>query len=404
MVGVGGEVLVEGLGESADVVIVGGAAVGASVAYFLKSEMGFAGRVVVVERDPTYARSATTLSAASIRQQFSTPENVRLSLFGVDFIRSLKARFGADADVGFREGGYLILAGTAEGAAVLAANHAVQAAEGADTVLYDAAGLAARFPWLATDDLAAGCFGRSGEGWFDAHMLLSLLRTGARAAGAEFLHGTVAAIERVGARVTAVRLADGRRIACGMLVNAAGPQAGDVAALAGLPLAVEPRKRSVFVFRCRDEVPGLPLLVDPSGVYVRPEGEAFICGVSPPEEEDGRAGDDDFEPDYALFDEVIWPALASRVPAFEAIRFERAWAGHYDYHTLDQNAVVGPHPEVGNLLFANGFSGHGLQHAPGVGRAVAEFIATGGWRTIDLSVFGYERVAAGRPLIEQAVI
>ncbi len=391
-------------GESADVVIVGGAAVGASVAYFLKRELGFAGRVVVVERDPTYTRSATTLSAASIRQQFSTPENVRLSLFGVDFIKGLQARFGADADVGFREGGYLILAGTAEGAAVLASNHAVQAAEGADTVLLRPDELAARFPWLAVEDLSAGCFGRSGEGWFDAHMLLSLLRTGARAAGAEFVHGTVAAIEREGARVTAVRLADGRRIACGSLVDAAGPQAGDVAALAGIDLPVEPRKRSVFVFRCRTQVPGLPLLVDPSGVYVRPEGEAFICGVSPPEEQDGRAADDDFEPDYGLFDEVIWPALATRVPAFEAIRFERAWAGHYDYHTLDQNAVVGPHPEVENFIFANGFSGHGLQHAPGVGRAVAELIATGGWRTIDLSVFGYERVAAGRPLVEQAVI
>jgi FAD-dependent oxidoreductase domain-containing protein 1 len=396
--------LVEVGGGTADVVIVGGAAVGASVAYFLKRELGFAGRVVVVERDPSYARSATTLSAASIRQQFSTPENVRLSLFGVDFLKGLKTRFGADADVGFREGGYLILAGTPEGAAVLAQNHAVQAAEGADTLLLRPDELAARFPWLATDDLSAGCFGRTGEGWFDAHMLLTLLRNDARAAGAEFVHGTVAAIEREGARVTAVRLADGRLIACGVLVNAAGPQAGDVAALAGLPLAVEPRKRSVFVFRCRTEVSGLPLLVDPSGVYVRPEGETFICGVSPPEDEDRRAEDDDFEPDYALFDEVIWPALATRVPAFEAIRFERAWAGHYDYHTLDQNAVVGPHPEVGNLIFANGFSGHGLQHAPGVGRAVAELIATGGWRTIDLSVFAYERIAAGRPLVEQAVI
>ena len=189
--------MVEVGGGSADVVIVGGAAVGASIAYFLKAELGFAGRVVVVERDPTYARSATTLSAASIRQQFSTPENVRLSLFGVAFLKSLKERFGADAEVGFHEGGYLILAGTAKGAAVLAANHAVQAAEGADTVLYDAAGLAGRFPWLSTGELVAGCFGRSGEGWFDAHMLLSLLRTGARAAGAEFVHGSVAAIEHL---------------------------------------------------------------------------------------------------------------------------------------------------------------------------------------------------------------
>src|SRR6185295_17060390 len=132
--------------QSYDVVIVGGAAVGSSVAYFLTHDLGFAGSVAVIERDPTYARAATTLSAASIRQQFSTPENIRMSQFGVAFFRKLKARFGAEADISFRERGYLLLAGDS-GAATLAANHAVQIAEGANIVLLDRAALAETCPW-----------------------------------------------------------------------------------------------------------------------------------------------------------------------------------------------------------------------------------------------------------------
>lgn len=390
------------MSERADVVIVGGAAVGLSAAHFLMRG-GFSGRVVVVERDPTYARAATTLSAASIRQQFSTPENIRLSQFGVAFLRGLKARFGADADVGFHECGYLVLAGPA-GREILLDNHRIQRAEGADIALLEPDALARRFPFLSTEGVSGGAFGLSGEGWFDAHLLVALLRRDAKAAGVDLVTGEVAAIERTGGRIEAVRLADGRRIACGVLVNAAGPQAGDVAALAGAALPVEPRKRTVFVVDCRTPVVGLPMLIDLTGVYIRPEGKQYIAGVSPPAEADGRAAVDDFEPDHALFEEIVWPALAARVPAFEAVKPVRAWAGHYDYNTLDQNAVIGPHPEVANLLFANGFSGHGLQQAPAAGRAIAELVTLGRYESLDLSAFGYARIAAGRPLVERQVI
>lgn len=389
--------------DKSDVVIVGGAIVGASVAYFLKAELGYPGRVVVVERDPTYAHSATTLSAASIRQQFSTPENIRMSRFGVDFIRGLKDRFGPEADVGFHEGGYLILAGP-EGLPVLRSVHAVQVAEGADILLLDPEALAARFPWMSVDGIAAGALGRSGEGWFDAHLLLDLIRKGARRAGAEFVQGRVVGIGIAGRRVEAVELADGRRIACGILVNAAGPAGGDVAALAGIALPVEPRKRCVFVVHCRETIGPMPLLVDTSGVYVRPEGDFHICGVSPEEAADPRAAEGDFDVDYGLFEEIVWPALATRVPAFEACKLIRAWAGHYDYNTLDQNAVVGPHPEIGNFVFANGFSGHGLQQAPAAGRAVAEWITMGRSVSLGLDVFGYARIPANRPVKELNVI
>lgn len=393
-----------GLGVSSqhyDVVVVGGAAVGSAVAYFLTHDLAFSGTVAVIERDPSYAHAATTLSAASIRQQFSTPENIRMSRFGVEFFRSLKSRFGSDADIGFRERGYLLLA-SETGEETLAANHAVQRAEGADIVLLDRAALADHFRWLKTSDLALGAFGRSGEGWFDAHSLLTLLRNAARTKGVRYIHGEVMGIERAGARAAGVMLADGTRIGCGMLVNAAGPQSGDVAALAGIALPVEPRKRCVFVVACRAALPGMPLMVDPTGVWVRPEGAVYICGVSPPDDVDPRAYD--FEVDYSLFDDVVWPMLAHRVPAMEELKLQRAWAGHYDYNRLDQNAVIGPHPEVSNLLFANGFSGHGLQQSPAAGRAIAELIVHGRFVSLDLSRFGYERVAQGRAVRELNVI
>ena len=387
--------------QTFDVVIIGGAAVGSSVAYFLTHDLGFTGSVAVIERDPTYAQSATTLSAASIRQQFSTPENIRMSGFGMSFFRDLKARFGADADISYRERGYLLMKGET-GADVLRANNRVQTAERADIVLLDPDAMAAKFPWLNASDLTLGAFGRTGEGWFDAHSLLTLLRNAARAKGARYLHGEVTGIARDGNRAAGVTLANGECLACGTLVNAAGPQAGDVAALAGVALPVEPRKRSVFVVACRTPLSGMPLMVDPSGVWVRPEGEMHICGVSPPEDADPRATD--FEVDYAQFEEIVWPALAQRVPAMEALKLQRAWAGHYDYNTLDQNAVIGRHPEITNFIFANGFSGHGLQQSPATGRAVAELIVHGKFASLDLSLFGYERVAEGRAVRELNVI
>jgi len=385
-----------------DIVIIGGAIVGSSVAYYLREE-GFSGSIAVIERDPSFATSATTLSMASIRQQFSIPENIRLSQFTLGLFRRLKDEFGADADIGFREGGYLILASD-DGLPVLKANHAAQAAEGADIVLEDAEALSRRFPWMSLDGIAAGAYGLSGEGWFDAHALLGLLRKALKSKRIDLLAGDVVGITRQGLRVTGVTLADGTTIEAGTVINAAGPNAGKVSAMAGIALPVEPRKRTVFVFEAREKYADMPLLVDPTGIYVRPEGSVYLTGGAEPEEVDGPADPGDFDPDWTLFEEVVWPALATRIPAFEAIKATRAWAGHYDYNTLDQNAVIGPHPDVTNFLFANGFSGHGLQQAPAVGKALAELIVHGAYRTVDCSAFGYQRVAEGKAFRELNVI
>jgi len=385
-----------------DVVIIGGAIVGSSIAYYLREE-GFSGSIALVERDPQFTHSATTLSCASIRQQFSIPENIRLSQFTLALFRRLEREFGHGADIGFREGGYLILAGE-NGLPILEQNHGVQMAEGADIVLEDAAALERRFSWLSTEGITAGAFGRTGEGWFDAHAMLMLFRKALRAKNIDFIAQTVTGIERDGGRVTSVMLDNGDRLEAGTVINAAGPSAGKVAAMAGLALPVEPRKRSVFVFEAMEKFADMPLLVDPSGIYVRPEGSVYITGGAEPEERDGPADPADFDPDWPLFEEVIWPVLAMRIPAFEAIKPTRAWAGHYDYNTLDQNAVIGPHPEVENFIFANGFSGHGLQQAPAVGKAIAELLVRSEYRTIDCSAFGYARVAEGRPFRELNVI
>ncbi|WP_395449209.1 NAD(P)/FAD-dependent oxidoreductase [Aminobacter sp. UC22_36] len=385
-----------------DVVITGGAIVGSSIAYYLREE-GFTGSIALIERDPQFAHAATTLSCASIRQQFSIPENIRLSQFTLSLFRRLKEEFGPDADIGFREGGYLILAGD-NGLPILKANHKAQLAEGADIVLEDAEQLQKRFSWISTEGISAGAYGRTGEGWFDAHAMLGLFRKALKTRDIDLITSEVTGIERQGNCVTAVTLASGERLEAGTLFNAAGPNAGKVSAMAGIALPVEPRKRNVFVFEARDKFADMPLMVDPSGVYVRPEGSVYITGGA--ESEDGELAADvnDFNPDWGLFEEVIWPVLATRVPAFEAIKATQAWVGHYDYNALDQNAVIGPHPEVTNFIFANGFSGHGLQQAPAVGKALAELLIHGSYRTIDCSAFGYQRIAEGRPFRELNVI
>ncbi len=388
-----------------DVVIAGGAAVGSSIAYHLASDPGFRGRVLVVEPDPTYARAASALSLSGIRQQYSTRINIRASLHGIAFLRRAGELLEVDGerpDLGLKEGGYLMLASPAK-ADTLRANHRAQVEEGADIVLLDPEALRARFPWLATDDLGCGTFGRSGEGWFDGYGLMRAFRRKAQALGVTYAADRVTEVDRAGARTGAVRLGSGGRVGCGTLVIAAGASgARDLARRAGAALPVEARKRCVFTFAAEDKVEGLPLLIDPTGVYVRPEGATFLCGVQPEADRDPEAAD--YEPDWSLFEDVIWPTLAARVPAFERIRPGRAWAGHYDMNLHDHNALVGPLPGSDNVILAAGFSGHGLQQSPAVGRGVAEWIAHGRYRTLDLSPFDPGRVARGELVLETNVV
>ncbi|WP_417827496.1 NAD(P)/FAD-dependent oxidoreductase [Thalassospira sp.] len=390
--------------ENYDVIIVGGAVIGSSIAWHLTGRDDFKGRVLVIEKDSTYEFCSTALSAASIRQQFSTPINIEMSAYGIQFLRNLNRDLDPDVDIALHEKGYLVLA-TDQGRDILRQNHATQTEFGGDIIWMEPDELAAKYPWMNTSDLAAGCWGRTGEGWFDAYCLMQSFRKQARRRGADYIDGEVVDVLRDGDQVTGVVLKDGRRFGCGQLVNAAGTGGSKVAKMAGLEIPVEPRKRCIFVFNCRDAEDisaSCPMLIDPSGLYVRPEGEFFITGIAPPKERDLECWD--FDVDHSLFDDIIWPGLYERCERFEAIKVVNAWAGHYSYNLLDQNAILGRHTDVKNFIFANGFSGHGLQQSPAVGRGIAELIATGGYETLDLSVFGYERIRDNAPVLELNVI
>lgn len=399
--------------DTYDVVIVGGAVIGSAVAYYLSANPDFNGSILVIERDPTYLKAATSLSSSSIRTQFSNPINVKISQYGSEVIRNFgeMMQVGDDKpDLGFHSGGYLFLASTPEQVQILKENHDVQISCGADVVLWNRDELANAFPHINVEGIELASYGRSGEGWFNNTGLMYGFKNKARELGTEYLNDEVVEIGRDDDRVTSVTLKSGRRINAGIIVNCSGPRAALTARMAGLDIPVEPRKRTLFVFDCAKTPEGtanvnngrLPLMIDPTGVFCRPEGKFFLTGCPPVE--DPAADWDDFEPRYDEFEEIIWPALAERSPNFEAIKVVNQWAGHYDFNTLDHNLVVGRHPQVKNFIFANGFSGHGLQQGPATGRAVSELIIYNEYRSLDFSEVGYERIVENRPFIEKAVI
>jgi len=388
-----------------DVVIIGGAVTGAATAWWLmKMSPGL--KVTVIEKDPTYAQSATALSVASVRLQFSNPVNVEISRFGAAFIRDFAGRIGPEGGVpslGLKENGYLFLSGTGEGARTLADLAAMQRGLGATTEVLGPEALSRRFPWMRFDDVTAGSIGSRDEGWFDNMGLLHGFRNAARAMGAVFLADRVTGLDCAGDRVLAALTGGGRRVEGGAFLCAAGTGSAAVCAMAGIALPVEPRKRTVFVVDAPEaRHPEAPLIIDHTGIYLRPEHGQWITATVP--DEDGPCDPDDWEPDHAQFEDLIWPRLYNRAEGFGAAKVLRLWVGHYDYNTLDQNAILGRWPGHANFHVAAGFSGHGLQQSPAVGRGMAEMILNGGYRSLDLSPLGPERVLERRPFLEKAVV
>ncbi|NXE97541.1 FXRD1 protein, partial [Menura novaehollandiae] len=416
--------------DEADVVVVGGGVVGWSVAYWLKVLEGrwrqHGMRVLVVERDPTYSRASTVLSVGGIRQQFSLRENIQMSRFSASFLRNINEHLGMPneppIDIQFQPSGYLFLA-SPQSAAALEATVQLQRDEGVQVTLLSPTQLKAKFPWINTEDVAVASYGLEDEGWFDPWTLLNAFRRKATSMGVRSCSGEVRG-EGVRDPPTSVtppavppqiHMPDSleyQPVACAIVVNAAGAWAGKLLEANGLPgglcqppLPIQPRKRYVFSWHCPDG-PGLscPFLIDSSGAYFRRDGIAgnYLGGMSPPEEEEPDPSDLSVDHDY--FQEQIWPRLARRVPAFESLRIRGAWAGYYDYNTFDQNGVLGPHPRLENLFLAAGFSGHGLQHAPATGRAVAELLIKGRYESLDLRRLGWDRLVDGKPLEEHGVV
>jgi len=389
-----------------DVVIVGGAIMGSATAWFLAQNPDFDGSVLVVERDPGYGQSSTAHTNSCMRQQFSTELNIHISQFAGDFVKNLRSYMDDERvpELHIQNYGYMYLADNDGFADILRTNQAVQLAAGTKTELLDPVQIAARYPFYRTDDIVLGSINHKDEGYWDGGTVFDWLRRSARDRGVEYIDGEVVSMSREGARITSVSLASGDVVSCGTVVNASGPRAARTAAMAGIELPVEPRKRFTWIFTAENPLDrDLPLTIDPSGVHVRQDGpETYLAGC--PADPDPAVDYDDFIMDHNRWQDHVWPVIANRIPQFEAIRVVTEWAGHYAFNTLDQNAILGPHHEIGNFIFQNGFSGHGLQQSPAMGRGVSEIITYGEFRSLDLTLCASDRIVEDRPIVETAVI
>ncbi|MEO9822944.1 MAG: FAD-binding oxidoreductase [Paracoccaceae bacterium] len=392
-----------------DVVIVGGAIMGSAAAWFLTDNADFDGSVLVIERDLTYELCSTAHTNSCMRQQYSEILNVRISQFAADFVKNLRDYMGGDErvpELSIQNFGYLYLADTNEFADTLRENIKVQREAGAGTVLMSPDEIKAKYPFYNVDDVLLGSINTVDEGYWDGAAVFDCWRRQARERGVEYIENEVVALTKNanGTRVETVTLQSGDMISCGQIINASGPRAARTAAMAGIEVPVEPRKRFTWIFSAETPLDmDLPLTIDPSGIHMRENGGGtYLAGGHP--DIDPAVAFDDFTMDFTFWEQHAWPIIATRVPQFEAIKVTHEWAGHYAYNAFDQNAILGPHTKVENFIFINGFSGHGLQQSPAMGRATAEWVTYGEFRALDLSPFKYERIVEDRLIVEKAVI
>ncbi len=384
-----------------DVVIVGGGIMGSAVAYYLKR--GHANLdVVVVEMDPTYSKASTALSMANIRIQFSFEQNIRISQFTFGVLENFGEEMAVGdhrPDISFRrEGNLFLVDDTGIKSAEAAIN--LQKNLGCRVEWWTPEKIKQNYPLYAPEQLAGGTFGLL-DGHFDAYAFLMGYKKKARSMGTRYIENRVTEVLTAGSRVKGVRLASGESLSAKYVVNCAGAWAAEVARSAGVHLPVDPVKRQVFVLDTAVKPQGpLPLTVLPSGLYFRTEtGGRILLGKSMPQDPVGF----DFSWDDKRFMEILWPELAEFVPAFDTLKLLRGWAGLYAVNTLDGNAILGEWPELKGLFLASGFSGHGLQQAPAVGRYLSELILKLP-PTLDLSCFGAERIVENRPLSEKGLV
>lgn len=392
-----------------DIVIIGGAMMGASTAWFLSDNKDFDGRVLVVEKDPTYEFSSTMHANSCMRQQFSSELNVRISQFAADFVKNLRGYMGNDdrvPELKIQNIGYMYLADNEGFADVLRESHAVQVAAGAGTKLMGPEEIKQEYSFYNVDDIVLGSINTVDEGYWDSITVFDWWRRSAKERGVEYIANEVVAMTKSadGRRIVSVTLKSGEVISCGKVLNASGPRALLTAAMAGIDIPVEPRKRYSWVFQAEQPLERtLPLTIDPSGVHVHQEGANYYQAGGH-SDIDPAVDYDDFHMDHSLWEQQIWPILATRIPQFEAIKVTNEWVGHYAYNTFDHNAIMGAHTQIENFYFLNGFSGHGLQQSPAMGRGTAEMLVYGEYRSLDMSPFNYDRIVRNERFLEKAVI
>ncbi|WP_338549621.1 NAD(P)/FAD-dependent oxidoreductase [Roseovarius phycicola] len=396
---------------SYDVIIIGGAIMGSSTAWFLSDNPDFDGSVLVIDRDLTFETCSTAHTNSCIRQQFSSALNVKISQFAADFVKNIRSYMGGDERVpnlSIRNFGYLYLANTDAFAEVLRESQMVQKAAGAATEVLTSDEIKARYPFYDVDDIVAGSINTVDEGYFDGLAMFDWWKRQARERGVEYIENEVVAITKnvSGTLVESVTLKSGEVIACGQVLNASGPRAVLTARMAGVDFPVEPRKRFTWIFKADQPLDqDLPLTIDPTGIHVRENGGGtYEVGGYDHSAPDLACDYDDHQMDFMLWENYVWPIVATRIPQFEAVKVQSEWAGHYAMNTFDHNAIMGPHTEVRNFIFLNGFSGHGLQQSPAMGRGTAEWITYGEYRALDMTPFNYARIPENRPIVEKAVI
>lgn len=417
----------------ADIVIVGGGAIGSSIAYWIKKKSNFDGvKVVVLDKDPTYTKCSTAISMGCLKQQFTLPENVQMACYGAEFLRQLKKNFGMEANVNFNPAGCLLLASD-EGAQQLIDNSQFQREYGAINMILSPEQLTKRFPYLDVSDVAVGSLGLEREGWFNAWDMLKYFRRKSIELGAQYLNAEAVDFifeEREDILVDGVQEAtyrgtneivvklpqesETRTIKFAFCIIAAGHESTNVGHLAGIgiqpgmlsvPLPIEKRKRFVYSFNCEDHPPSInsPMIEDYTGINFRREGlgGSFIVGAAP--HPDFTPPSESEEDKLKFFNDMVLPCLSRRVPSFKDVKLTGSWSGDYDYNNFDGNGIVGPHPYFINMYLATGFSDKGIQQAPAVGRAVSEMILDGGFKTIDLTRLSFNRFIVDKPMFDVRV-
>ena len=394
------------LQKSYDVIIIGGAMIGTSIAWFTSANPDFKGKILVIEKDPSLEFSSTARSNSSIRQQFSNELNIKISQFSADYICNFKSWMGNDeriTKIFFDKIGYLYLANKKHNFENFEKNKNLQNSLGIPTKILNAAELSQSFPFLNTKGLLGGSYNVFNEGYFDAMTILKWWKKKSIENEVKYLKAEVTSLNKIGKKIVSIRLKNGTTIKADFIVNATGVRAKELVNTKNFKLPVEPRKRYTFLFKTKEPViKKLPLIIDPSGLHVRSDSSQFLCGCAP--EKDLKTSYDDFCLDQNLWEKGIWPILAERIPHFESIKLVNSWAGHYEYNFFDQNALVGLHPEFSNFYLANGFSGHGLQQSPAIGRGISELIIYKKYKSLDLKPLEPSRVLENKPFLERAII
>ena len=384
-----------------DVAIIGGGAIGAAAAYFLRSHPR-ACRVAVIERDTSYQLASTPRASGGVRRLFSLPENIALSNYSIPFFARFDAEMAVDGErpaINFRKGGYLFIVPPAA-ARVLERNFAIQKANGVHVEWLERKDLKAKFPSMTVDDLGAGVLSPD-DGWLDPYGVLQGLRKKAKALGAEFVNDEVVALDVERRRLRAIRLKSGQSIEAEAVINAAGAWAKEICAMAGWTVPIEPMRRYEHYFEAAEAIEPLPYIKDVHRLAFRPEGKGYSGGVPNLDEPRGY----NFDVDHDYFQQIVWPALAARFPQFERSKEKNTMSGLYDQNEFDATPIIGPWTgKLDNFYLMAGFSGHGLMHAPGCGRAIAELILDGSYQTIDLARFGWARIAEGRRCAEDGIV